>query len=173
MVIPRITEIKRNLDGTVERFACHMLHRDPEYVVLCYISDKTYTVADAELPAGSLTIGHYLRGRGYILWEMCAPHGDLVGYYVHLSTDLKFSDRTVEWRDMSVDVWVGSDGQCEVLDEAELHEHVAAGRISSGAASRLCQRARELCTEVPTIVRDLKRFRPDELFAMLSQAPRG
>jgi hypothetical protein len=172
-VLPRITEIKRNLDGTVERFTCHLLYRDPEYRVICYVSDRAYTVAAAELPAGSLTIGHYSRGRGYILWEMYDPRGNLVGYYVHLSSDLKFGDRTVEWRDMTVDVWVRSDGDAEVLDEAELHQHVAAGHISSGEASRLCQRARELCTEVPTILQGFRRFRPDELFAMLSQAPRG
>jgi len=141
--------------------------------VICYVSDRAYTVASAELPAGSLTVGHYMRGRGYILWEMYDPRGDLVGYYVHLSSDLKFNNRTVEWRDMSLDVWVGSDRYVEVLDEAELHEHVAAGHITAREASRLCQRARELCTQVPTIVQGLKRFRPGELFAKLAQVPGG
>jgi len=172
-VLPRITEIKRNLEGTVERFACRLLHRDSEYLVICYVSDRSYSVGGAELPVGSLTVGHYLRGREYILWEMYTPPGDVAGYYVHLCSDLTFGDRTVEWRDMSVDVWVGSDGRTEVLDEAELYEHVAAGHISSGEACRLCQRARELCTKVPSVVQRLKRFPPDKVFAMLSEVPRG
>ena len=172
-MIPRITEIKRNLDGSVERFACHLLYRDRDYLVICYVSDRAYTVAGEELPAGSLTVGHYMCGRGYILWEMYSPSGDLVGYYLHLCSDVTFGDRTVEWRDMTVDVWVGSDGDPEVLDEAELEQRVHEGQISSSEASRLCRRARELCNEVPIIIRGLKRFRADEVFVMLSEVPRG
>jgi predicted RNA-binding protein associated with RNAse of E/G family len=167
-VLPPIEEIKHNLDGTTERFDCHLVHQAPDYVVLGYVSDRPYTVAGAEVPAGSLTIGHYRPGSDYVLWEMYTPQAEPLGYYVHLCGEIKLGDRCVEWHDMTVDVWLGSDGRPEILDEDELERSVKAGRISPSEGGMIRQRARRLRTEGAGIVREFKRFDPAELLATLS-----
>ena len=167
-MLPTITEIKHNLDGTTEHFDCYLLHRDPAYAVICYVSERSYTVAQATLPAGSLTIGHYWRGRAYVLWEMYTPRAELLGYYVHLCGDLNLGDRFVEWHDMSVDVWVGSDGHSEILDEDELERSVRTGQIGSAEAAKIRRLARQLQDELPTVTRQLRCFSPLELLTALS-----
>ena len=167
-MLPAIEEIKHNLDGTIERFDCYLVHRDPHYVVLSYLSDRPYMAAGVRLPAGSLTIGHYRRGAKYIVWEMYNPQAELLGYYVHLCGDISLSDRCVEWHDMTVDVWLGSDGRSEILDEDELERSVEAGQIDPSEADMVRRRARRLRDETVTIARDIRRFNPGELLRTLS-----
>lgn len=167
-MLPAIKEIKHNLDGTTEHFDCHLLHREAGYVVLCYVSDRPYRIAGAKLPTGSLTIGHYRHGRAYIVWEMYTPEAELQGYYIHLCSEVDLGDGFVEWHDMSVDVWVGSDGRSEILDEEELGRSVRRGRIGSAEAAEVRDLARQLQNELPAIAQELGRFSPVELLATLS-----
>lgn len=167
-MLPAVEEVKHNLDGTTERFDCRLVHREPDYAVLGYVSDRAYTVAGMNLPAGSLTIGHYRRGNDYVVWEMYTPRAELLGCYVHLCGDISFSDERVEWRDMTVDVWLGSDGRSEILDEDELDRSVSAGQIGPDEAGRIRRRARRLRTERAAIAQQFRRFDPAELLAVLS-----
>ena len=170
-MLPPIEEIKHNLDGTTERFDCHLVHRDPDYVVLCYVSDKPYAVAGEDIPAGSLTIGHYRPGSDYVLWEMYTPQAEPLGYYVHLCGEIRLGDRCVEWHDMTIDVWLGSDARFEILDEDELERSVEAGQIGPTEADRILHRARRLRPEGAAIAQQFKRFDAAELLGLLSPHP--
>ena len=170
-MLPAIEEIKRNLDGTIERFDCHLVHRDPGYVVLCYVSDRPYAVDGADIPAGSLTIGHYRPGSDYVLWQMYTPQAEPLGCYVHLCGEIRLGDRCVEWYDMTVDVWLGSDGRSEILDEDELERSVKAGQISPTEADRVIRRARQLQNDAADITQKLKHFDAAELLGALSPHP--
>lgn len=172
-MLPPIEEIKHNLDGTTERFNCYLVHRGPEYVVLCYISDMPYAVAAADVPAGSLTIGHYRPGNDYVLWQMYTPQAELLGYYVHLCDEIRLGDRSVEWYDMVVDVWLGSDGRFEILDEDELERSVDVGRIGHAEANKIISRARQLKKNATGITQKLKHFDPAELLSALSPRQEG
>ena len=167
-MLPAIREIKHNLDGTTERFDCRLVHWDPDYVVLCYVSDRPYTVAGVNLAAGSLTIGHYRHGSDYVLWEMYTPQAELMGCYIHLCGDIRLSDGCVEWHDMTVDVWVGSDGRSEILDEDELERSVKRGQISPSEARNIRHRARRLSIEGAGIAREFERVDPAELLGGLT-----
>lgn len=166
--MPPIEEIKHNLDGTTERFDCHLVHQAPDYVVLGYVSDRPYTVAGAEVPAGSLTIGHYRPGSDYVLWEMYTPQAEPLGYYVHLCGEIKLGDRCVEWHDMILDVWLGSDGRFEILDENELERSVKEGQIGATEADRVIRRARRLQNDAAGITQKLKHLDAAELLGVLS-----
>jgi predicted RNA-binding protein associated with RNAse of E/G family len=166
-VLPTIVETKRNLDGTTERFECRLLHRDDEYLALCYLSDRPYVVAGAVLPEGSLTIGHYWRAGDYVVWEMYNPCAGLQGYYIHICRNVTFGKRSVEWEDMVVDVWVGANGKPMVLDEDELERSVQAGRIRAPEERSVRDSARKVCAAASGIARELKRFDPNDLLAAL------
>jgi hypothetical protein len=128
-VLTPIREIKQNLDGTTEVFDCHLLYRDADYLVLAYLSDRPYTVADARVPPGTLTIGHYRRGCDHIVWEMYSPKGRLFGHYIHLCHDINLSDQELTWRHMALDIWVGPNGNSEILDQDDLDTAVKTGQI--------------------------------------------
>jgi len=164
-VLPAVEEVKHNIDGTTERFDCRLVHREPDYAVLGYVSDRPYLVAGTELPAGSLTIGHYRLGNDYVLWEMYTPRAELFGCYVHLCGEICLSDESVEWHDMTVDVWLGSDGRSEILDEDELDRSVRAGQIDPNEADAIRRRAKRLRTEGAAIAQQFKRFDPEKLLA--------
>ncbi len=166
-MLPAIVETKRNLDGTTERFDCHLLHRDDESLVLCYLSDRPYVAAGADLPEGSLTIGHYWRARGHIVWEMYNPRAEFQGYYVHICRNVTFGENSVEWEDMAVDVWVSANGTSEVLDEDELERAVEAGRIDPSEGLSARDSAQRLSTSAPSIAQELRRFDPRDLLTAL------
>lgn len=167
-MLPAVEEVKHNLDGSTERFDCRLVHRETGYAVLGYVSDRPYTVAGTELPAGSLTIGHYRPGNDYVLWEMYTPRAEMLGCYIHLCGEINLSDERVEWRDMTVDVWLGSDGRSEILDEDELDRSLTAGQIGPNEANRVRRRAKRLRTEGAAVAQQFKRFDPEELLAALS-----
>ncbi len=160
-------EIKHDLDGSTERFDCHLVYREPDYVVLCYRSDRRYAVGDVNIPEGSLTIGHYRSGSDYVFWEMYTPQAEPLGYYVHLCGNISIGDRCVEWYDMTVDVWLGSSGRSDILDEDELERSVEAGQVDAGEASRIRRRARRLRDEGAAIAQEFKRFDAAELLEVL------
>ena len=166
-MLPVISETKRNLDGTTQRFDCRLLHRDDEYLVLCYLSDRPYVAAGAALPEGSLTIGHYWRARDYIVWEMYNPRAELQGYYIHICRNVTFDENSVEWEDMAVDVWVSANGTSDVLDEDELERAVRAGRVDASEALSVRNSDQELSASASCIVREIRRFDPRDLLAAL------
>jgi hypothetical protein len=166
-MLPAIVETKRNLDGTTERFDCRLVHRDDEYLVLCYLSDKPYVAAGEDIPQGSLTIGHYWRGGDYIVWEIYNPRAGLQGYYIHICRNVTFGENSIEWEDMAVDVWVSANGTSRTLDEDELERSVQSGQVSISEARTILSRTDELRATASSIVAKLKRFDPRDLFAAL------
>jgi len=166
-VLPTITETKHNLDGTTQRFECRLLYRDGDYLVLCYLSDRPYAAAGADLPEGSLTIGHYRPARDYIVWEMYNPRAELQGYYIHICRNVTFGENSVEWEDMAVDVWVGTNGTSDVLDEDELERSVQAGRIRAHEARGVRDSAQELSAAPFGIAEELRHFDPGDLLTSL------
>ena len=166
-MLPTITETKHNLDSTTQRFECRLLYRDGDYLVLCYLSDRPYAAAGADLPEGSLTIGHYWPARDYIVWEMYNPRAELQGYYIHICRNVTFGENSVEWEDMAVDVWVGANGTSDVLDEDELEQSVQAGQIRAHEARGVRDNARNVCAAASGIARELRRFDPRDLLTSL------
>lgn len=166
-MLPAIVETKRNLDGTTERFDCRLLHRDDEYLVLCYLSDRPYVAAGADLPEGSLTIGHYWRARDYIVWEMYNPRAEFQGYYIHICRNVTFDENSVAWQDMAVDVWVSANGTSDVLDEDELERAVQARRIDASEALSVRDSAQRLSASASSIAQELRRSDPRDLLAAL------
>lgn len=118
--LPTITETKRTLDGRTKQFACHVVTRSPESLVLLYVSDRAYQVADVALPAGTVTLATYWRDRPYNVYHWLTAAGETLAYYFNLSAETEMTTDELRWLDLTLDVLVRPDQPPRVLDEDEL-----------------------------------------------------
>jgi predicted RNA-binding protein associated with RNAse of E/G family len=118
--MPVIEEIKEHKNKETQRFLCNVLHREPNYLVVSFHSEKEGNIKDIVIPSGSTTIAHYWTDRGYVLWRMNGPEGLPIGTLFHIVKDVIIASTHVQYLDLIVDIWIAPDGKLRVLDEDEL-----------------------------------------------------
>ena len=150
----RIREIKRHLNKSEEVYDCEVVHREPGYVVVRYVTDRPYQFCGITIPEGSRTVGHYRGGSDCVIWEMYGPAGDKLGTLVHLCRDLEIGEDYVRYLDLVLDLWFHPDGHYDILDEEELAECVIQGLISDRDAERLRWLAEVLAHNLPVFIRE-------------------
>ena len=123
-------EIKRNLAKPDEHFDCEALQVTPSHAVLRYVTDRDWLVGNTLIPAGSVTVAHYRTDQEYVVWRMIDPGGQLLGHLIHVAREIEVSATSVVWTDLLLDVWIGADGEVLTLDEDELDERVAEGKLT-------------------------------------------
>jgi hypothetical protein len=128
--MPFIEEIKEHKNKETQRFLCTVLHREANYLVVSFLSEKEGNIKDIVIPAGSTTIAHYWTDRGYVVWRMYGPEGLLIGTLFHIAKNITITDRHVQYVDLMVDVWITPEEKMQVLDEDELGECKKAGVVS-------------------------------------------
>ena len=128
--MPLIEEIKEHKNKETQRFLCAVLHREANYLVVSFHSEKEGKIKDIVIPAGSTTIAHYWTDRGYVLWRMNGPEGLPIGTLFHIVKNVTITDQHVQYLDLILDIWIAPDGSFRVLDEDELEECKKAGLIS-------------------------------------------
>ena len=133
--MPTIVEIKHNPSKPDQTFVCDLVRHDGDRIVISYVSDRSYSVRDICVPAGTKTLAYYQEKLPYILWRMTGPNGQLVGYYIHLCDQVQITEDTVEYRDLMLDVWFFPDGTHRLLDDDELDEVVSSGVLDVTTAS--------------------------------------
>ena len=124
-----ITEIKRHINKPDQAFRCELVVREPDHLVLRYVSDRTGRIGDVVFDPGSTTLAHYWSDRGYVAWRMYDPAGDLKGHVFHICRDVRIEEDRVSYLDMLLDIWVSSEGRVSVLDEEEVRACAEDGRI--------------------------------------------
>lgn len=125
-----IEEVKRHLNKPTERFTCALLLSEPDHAMLWYCAPRPGAIRNILLPAGTCTIAHYWRGRGYVLWSMLYPCGSCAGTLVHLCSEVSLAPGRISYLDLIVDVWFDPGGAVRILDEDELEACAAAGLLS-------------------------------------------
>jgi hypothetical protein len=119
--LPRVVEVKRSLSGRETRFECAVLRHDGPHVVVLFVASNSMRVHGVDLPAGTVTFGHFWTDRPYNVYHWLNPvSGATIGYYVNLSDSTRVVDGTLEWRDLVIDVLLLPDGRATVLDADEL-----------------------------------------------------
>lgn len=136
-----VRELKQNLTRADEQYTCHLLHREPGYVVLSYRSSREFRVGTSVIPPGTITIAHYRLGVPNLVWRMTTPDGTLIGHLLHLVRDRDIQDAQVSYTDLVLDIWITPDGEAKLLDEDELWQCVAAGKLSKEEAERMLDSA--------------------------------
>jgi hypothetical protein len=118
--LAEITEVKRTLSGREKRFSCRLIAGDDRAAVVLFVAPEAMHVHGVDLPAGTVTFGHFWTDRPYNVYHWMDPAGVTIGFYFNLSDGTAIAPARLEWRDLTVDVLVRPDGRVDVLDEDEL-----------------------------------------------------
>lgn len=137
---PVVIEYRR-LPDRVQRFEQALVHREPGYAV-------TYLPAAALdrpvrsgggaviLEAGAPVVWFTYPGAGYDIGRFHLADGSFTGIYANILTPVEMEGRVWRTTDLCLDVWVGRDGEVELLDEEDLAEAVSHGWLDEAAAAR-------------------------------------
>jgi hypothetical protein len=136
--LPAILEIKRTLDGREKRFDCRLLAAaaDGRHAAVLWIAPAPMHVHGVDLPAGTVSVGHFWTDRHYNVYHWLDDARRTLGFYFNICDQTRIGAGTIEWRDLTVDVLALPDGRLDVVDEHELPAelpadvaaHIAAGK---------------------------------------------
>jgi hypothetical protein len=137
-----IVEIKRTLAGGEKRFDCLRLAGSARHAVLLWIAREPMHVHGVDLPAGTISFGHFWTDRFYNVyhWVDAAPQADhrTLGFYFNIADRTRIGGAELEWRDLVIDVLATPAGRLDLLDEDELPAVVdpeAAAHMAAGKAA--------------------------------------
>lgn len=119
-----ITEIKHHLDGRSQTFLCDLLLRGEGVMVL-----RFQTSGSAYAAVARTTEAFFWEGRNYLIYRMFSETGELVGHRFDVCRGVRFGEDTLEWTDLLLDFFVTPAGELQALDEEEVAEAVALGRL--------------------------------------------
>lgn len=141
--MPRLTpivEIKQTLAGVEKRFDCLKLAGGPRHVVVLWIAREPMQVHGVELPAGTISFGHFWTDRFYNVYHWVDSAQRTVGLYFNIADQTRIEPAQLAWRDLVVDVLATPAGRLDVLDEDELPAVLApdvAAHLAAGKAAIL------------------------------------
>ena len=118
-----ILEIKRTLRGVEKRFECQLLSSGTGHAVVLWVASQPMHVHGVDLPAGTVSFGHFWEDRGYNVYHWMDGSAETIetlGYYFNIADETHVSPGVISWRDLVLDVLVTPDGRCRVLDQHEL-----------------------------------------------------
>jgi len=135
-MLPTIVEVKLTLAGVEKRFDCRLLARAPEHLAVLWIAPAAMHVHGIDLPAGTVSVGHFWTDRPYNVYHWLRADRSTVGYYFNLADRTRWTAERLDWRDLTVDVLATPEGRLAVLDEdelppdldAEARAHIDAGK---------------------------------------------
>lgn len=144
-----VVEIKQTLAGGEKRFECLRLAGGAQHAVLLWIARDPMHVHGVDLPAGTISFGHFWTDRFYNVyhWLDADPDSEhrTLGFYFNLADRTRLGEAELAWRDLVIDVLATPAGRLDVLDEDELPVVVdpeAAAHIAAGKAAILDAPAR-------------------------------
>ena len=139
-----LVEIKHTLAGGEKRFECLRLAGGPGHAVLLWVAPEPMHVHGVDLPAGTISFGHFWTDRFYNVyhWLDAGPDTDhrTLGFYFNIADRTRIGEAELEWRDLVIDVLATPAGRLDLLDEDELPVIVdpeVAAHISAGKAAIL------------------------------------
>jgi uncharacterized protein DUF402 len=118
--LPAILEVKRTLAGVEKRFECRVLTRSATHLAVLWIAPAAMHVHGVDLPAGTVSVGHFWADRHYNVYHWLRGDRTTVGYYFNLADRTSWTAERLDWRDLTVDVLATPEGRLDVLDEDEL-----------------------------------------------------
>ena len=138
--LPLIIEHKRTLAGVEKRFECRVLTRTPTHLAVLWIAPAAMHVHGVDLPAGTVSVGHFWTDRPYNVYHWLRVDRSTVGYYFNIADGTRWTADRLDWRDLVVDVLATPQGRLDVLDEDELPSELDAetrAGVEAGKAALL------------------------------------
>ena len=114
------TEIRHRIAKPDQVFPCQVFLRREGYLVLRYVNEEASEVAGTVIPAGSITLAHYVRAAASVWWEMYYPDGAHLADLIHFTSPVQIRAAEVEYTDLLLDIWQPAGGMPRILDEDEL-----------------------------------------------------
>jgi predicted RNA-binding protein associated with RNAse of E/G family len=133
----QVTEVKRHLDGRVERFSCVLVAREPHIAVLRFDHQRRLVAGGAVFPAGGRTYGFFWPRRPYVLYRITGPGGALILHRFDVVEDVRLGEREVSYLDLLLDVLVDPSGNVRVEDEDDVAEYARRGLLSDARQARI------------------------------------
>ena len=104
----------------VTAYPGRVLRRDDRAIVLRTGWDRApLDVGFVVLEPGDRWTEYFYDDRWYNIFEICASDGRLKGWYCNVTRPACISADEVAAEDLALDLWVGPDGEMQVLDEDE------------------------------------------------------
>jgi Protein of unknown function (DUF402) len=153
----RITEVKRRLDGTEERFECEPLLVTEDLAAVSFTNLK----AVGGFPRGSTTLGFFWRRRNYDLYRISSPDGELLAHRFDVVDEVRIEPDRVEYLDLLLDVRVSPTGDVEIEDEEEVRRAADAGLLDDRRLEAIERALRTITRDWRRIVREALRSLPD------------
>lgn len=152
----KILEMKRHVNKPDESYHCELLSRTDDGVILRYVSEIPCRVGPVTFKPGSTTYAYYRRHGGHVLWKMCGPDGQLIGYLFHICKDLCVDDNRVEYLDLMLDIWIDQSGNFTVLDREEVAACAASGMIGEEDVAWIEKQEAEVFDKSKEIISDFE-----------------
>jgi len=153
----RITEIKSTLAGARKEFECELLTRDAGQAVVIYRMPRDVQLEDVRLRKGTVSLGYFWQDRPYNAYHWIDAQQNTIALYFNIADGTRIAQRTIAWRDLTVDVLLTPDGRCRVLDEDELPADIDAGLLAYIDLTRdeLCREPLSRLDEYDKLTRSL------------------
>ena len=154
--LPTIVEVKRTLAGVEKRFECRVLARTPTHLAVLWIAPGAMHVHGVDLPAGTVSVGHFWTDRPYNVYHWL-ERGRTLAYYFNVGLVDEISEAQVAWRDLIIDVLVKPDGAIDILDEDDVPPDLPAEhrRTIAQALEQIVTNPKRLVKEIERESRDL------------------
>lgn len=134
---PQITERKVKADGSVQEFACSLVHRGKGFCVVRFIVERAGMFpAPVVLPAGTVSDGWFWERRPYSLYRMRNAVGEVLAHRFDAVGGVEITEGLLTFRDLVLDWWVLPDGSVREEDTDELEEARASGLMVSSDVAR-------------------------------------
>lgn len=155
-----VTEVKRHLDGRIERFDCRLVLRRPHLAVLRFDHKEERQADGFVFPAGSRSFGFFWRRRPYLLYRIVGPNDDLIAYRFDVVEDVRLDEGEVSYADLLLDLWVDPGGRARAEDEDEVAECARRGLLSAAQRARIERTRGLLLRRHAAITREAARLLP-------------
>jgi predicted RNA-binding protein associated with RNAse of E/G family len=154
----KVTEVKRHLDGRVERFACRLVLRRPHLAVLRFDHARARRASGLTIPAGSRTFGFFWSRRPYLLYRIEGPRGDLIACRFDAVDAVRLGDDEVSYLDLLLDLWLLPDGTLRVEDEDDVTDFARRGLLTTAQRARIERARTRLLRRAPAVAREAGRL---------------
>lgn len=153
--LPRILEVKRTLAGREKRFECGVLERRGTHLVVLFVAPEAMHVHGVDLPAGTVTFGHFWSDRPYNVYHwLRRADGATIGHYINLSDETRIDADQLAWLDLIVDVLLLPGAAPRLLDEDEIPADA-----SPGLRACIAHAAAAVLADVPGLLVELEGHR--------------
>lgn len=148
MEVRTITIHYRRLPDRDRVFKQLLVEETEEYVVTLLdavpLSAPVTVAGEPVLEPGAPVVWFTYPGRWYDIGRFHLADGRFTGIYANILTPVRMKGDEWETTDLCLDVWAGTDGRVEILDETEFEQAVANGWIDDTSAQQARDEARGL-----------------------------